>query len=246
MNKLSVFLLLVMSSTAVASDEVKTAFYCPLEITCTEDNNLTSCSYPAQEKDYWDKFVLSWSSSTQHAGIYIFKTVMGAYESDINQIVECDYVQDENEKDGVTLYSKPQANIELDLLGGSSWFYNGFYGFCKVASASECPLQEVSGVLLSNQTDTDLLITSYPSNGEILRLSPTREGYGYTKFTSKELAYCENQETCTFQIMTEQSKRIGLVTLDMKDRMQILSLEQDMESPHQLKQVIPFNSVNIR
>lgn len=248
---------------AYASDKTKaqsTLVYCPDSVICTEAHNLKSCQHNGGNSIYWD-FIGGGGYGDKIkpdvAGTYTLVSVISGYHWPAQGgLTRCVYEHTSTGKYyELVVYANYKSNLEAYLDKDTKWDISE-KGYphpanCKANTAKSCPLTEQSALEIVNNIKDKLLaainnidVINEPvlSNANL----PTESNPYYGKVVYENaLAGCGNVKECKIDIINANRTIIGSVIVDMDNKMKILNINNLSSSGAIIRQVKPFNTVEI-
>jgi hypothetical protein len=180
-------------------------------------------------------------------GTYKFYGAKSSYQSHSNLTAQCIYsTSDGGQQVAVILPSKPIAGIEAYYEKTAYWQWNPTKQIaqCIANSPASCPFKEQSAFLIYNKDIINGVVVSTQIDGKVIRNTvPFSEN---ARFLFDDLLVsCGSVKACTINLSSTSGYIYGSMTIDMDNKLKILSVNATHPAEYRVSQLNPYNAVEI-
>jgi hypothetical protein len=243
-------LLLSFSAFAYISGKApvqEKVFYCPSQIVCAQANDLKSCQYKTPTPDYWGSIRNQGQAGIQ-AGTYAFNNARGGGR----RVMDSSCVYSAYGIAGnISLPIKFEANPEAYEGKTTKWIGNSqnLPFSCTSNQPTDCPFKEAP---VLNVTPINLNpegVVGFSVDGVEFTIGGSQEHF---LITYESVPICWDRKFCKIDLHIKDSSSefgklpIGSITVDMDNKMKLVSINSIPSSKIDIFPVEPFNSVEIK
>ena len=246
------FLYLVCASNYALNELQDEAFYCPLRIDYINNQwQISECDKTghcyAEYHGILAKYFNQPNIKLTNNHTYLLDSASSTFHSSSTNS-SCNYSETPFRKNVIILKIKPEANLEANIDGSTSWILPNV--ICNEDTSQDdwylkphlgCPLKNRLGFVIHNINVTSgVILQSNEIN--ITQNIPSTQ---YTAVTDEDALYgCGNSQQCSIDIQSTKGLKYGSIEINL-ETMKVLNIIELLPSKVQIKKIEPFNSIEV-